>query len=71
MICPYCNNEMKLGTIDVYDTLSWTPDGESRKGPTKFSIAENGVVISKCSLLFPASKEAFYCPSCKKIIMNL
>lgn len=38
MQCPYCNREMKLGTIDVYDTLSWSPEGEARKGPSKYDI---------------------------------
>lgn len=47
MKCPYCSKEMKLGSIDVYDTLSWTPKGESRKGITKYSVAKNGIILSK------------------------
>ncbi|WP_313133798.1 PF20097 family protein [Anaerocolumna sp.] len=71
MQCPYCNKEMKLGSIDVYDTLSWSPEGERRKGPSKYSVARNGIVISKYFPLTSASKEAFYCSSCKKIIIDV
>lgn len=71
MKCPYCNNEMNPGTIDVYDTLSWSPEGESRKGSSKYSVARNSIVISKYFLLTPASTEAFYCPACKKIIISI
>ncbi len=71
MLCPYCNTEMKPGTIDVYDTLSWSPEGESRKGATKFSIAKNGILLAKFFLLLPAVKEAYYCSNCKKIIMDV
>lgn len=71
MICPYCNSEMSPGSIDVYDTLSWSPKGESRKGATKMSIAPNGIILSKYYLLCAASKEAYCCKSCKKIIINI
>ncbi len=71
MDCPYCNNEMKAGSIDVHDTLSWSPEGESRKGLTKYSIATGGIVLANYPMLFAASKEAYYCQSCKKIIMNV
>jgi len=71
MICPYCNKEMKPGSIDVYDTLSWSPEGESRPGTTKYSIADGGIKLAKYHLLFAASKAAFYCPDCKKIILDV
>ncbi|MBH1942333.1 hypothetical protein I5677_15635 [Mobilitalea sibirica] len=60
MECPYYKSQMKLGAIDVYDTLSWSPDGETRKGHTKHSIAKNGLLIAKYFLIQSASKEAFY-----------
>ena len=71
MKCPYCNIEMKRGSIDVYDTLSWSPEGESRKGSIKYSIARGGILLAKFFLISPASKEAFYCISCKKIIIDI
>lgn len=71
MVCPYCQNEMKPGSIDVYDTLSWSPQGESRPGPTKFTIAKHGIKLASYSLLFSASKQAFYCPNCQKIILDV
>lgn len=71
MNCPYCNNEMKAGSIDVHDTLSWSPEGELRKGGTKWAKAKGGIVLASYALLLRASKEAFYCPKCKKIIMDV
>jgi len=62
---------MKAGSIDVYDTLSWSPEGESRKGLTKYAIAKNGFLLANYPLLFPASKEAYFCTSCKKIIIDV
>lgn len=35
MECPYCKKQMQSGTIDVYDTLSWSPGGGKRRGSTK------------------------------------
>lgn len=71
MECPYCNRSMSPGSIDVYDTLSWSPEGETRKGSTLFAIARNGILLAKYYLLVPASKDAFYCKYCKKIIMDI
>jgi hypothetical protein len=62
---PYCKKPMLFGSIDAFDTLIWTPDGESRKDPTKWSIAENGILLAKYFLLAPATLEAYYCPDCK------
>jgi hypothetical protein len=71
MKCPYCEKEMKLGYIDVYDTLSWSPAGESRRGGTKYAVAKNGIILAKYPLLLPASKEAYYCRACEKIIIDV
>ncbi len=60
MECPYCKKQMQSGTIDVYDTLSWSPRGGKRRGPTKYSIAKQGVLLARYYLLELASKEAFY-----------
>ncbi len=71
MECPYCNRNMSPGSIDVHDTLSWSPEGETRKGNTRFAISRNGILLAKYYLLVSASKEAFYCDHCKKIIMDV
>lgn len=70
MNCPYCNNTMSLGSIDVYDTLSWTPLGEKRKGASKFGIAPNGILLAKFKVLTSSSKESYYCKQCKKIVID-
>lgn len=71
MECPYCNKKMLKGSIDVYDTLSWSPEGQSRKGLSKYSIARNGILLARYFLLSAASKEAFFCPECNKIIIDV
>ena len=62
---------MKPGSIDVFDTLSWTPKGEKRRGLTKFAIAQNGIKLAGLSITLQASKEAFLCPGCQKIVIDL
>ena len=62
---------MQLGSIDAYDTLSWSPDGEYRKGISKYTIARNGILLAKYYLIQPATIKSFYCPDCKKIIIDL
>jgi hypothetical protein len=71
MKCPYCDNEMNPGSIDVYDTLSWSPVGESRRGSSKFGVAMNGIVLARYHIICSSSKEAFFCPLCKKIIIDV
>lgn len=71
MECPYCYRAMKLGSIDVYDTLSWSPHGEKRKGATKYAVAKNGIVLAKYNFISAVSKEAYFCEECKKIILDV
>lgn len=71
MKCPYCDREMKLGTINASNLLSWTPDGESASGITRWAKSPNAVVLAKWYGLIDASIEAFYCEECKKIIIDV
>lgn len=68
--CPYCGKEMKLGSIDVYDTLSWSPYGESRRGLTKRSMAKNGILLAEIHHSSITSKESYFCSDCQKVILN-
>lgn len=70
MECPFCNTEMKLGTIKANNLLSWTPDEESQKGATRWVKSENSIVLAKYFGLWQASVDAFYCSTCKKIIID-
>lgn len=71
MKCPYCDSEMKLGTINASNLLSWTPDGEAASGVTRWAKSPNAVVLAKWYGLIDASVEAFYCEECKKIIIDV
>lgn len=70
MKCPYCGKEMQLGRICADNLLSWTPDGESASGATRWSKSPNSIVLAKYYLLAPASVDAFYCEDCKKIVID-
>lgn len=50
MKCPYCNKKMELGTIEADNLLSCTPDGESRKGSTRWAISPHGVKLASVYL---------------------
>jgi len=73
MTCPYCNKEMKLGSVTTgRGRLTWTPDGEV-KSFLEFAIgssSENSIEIGKCDL-FGANASANYCSQCKKIIIDM
>ena len=71
MICPYCNKEMKLGTIEADNLLSWTPEGERPKGATRWSISPNGIKLANFYFFRSASIEAYYCSDCQKIILDV
>ena len=71
MTCPYCNQEMKLGSIQADNLLSWTPEGESPKGATRWAKSSKSIVLAKYFLLSPAVVDAFYCPNCQKIIIDV
>ena len=73
MTCPYCNNEMKSGSVTTTrGRLSWTPDGEV-KSFSQFivaSVSDNSIEFGKWDL-FGAMAAAQYCPNCKKIIIDV
>ena len=71
MECPYCKHVMKRGRIQSGNLLSWTPEGESSMGVSRWSKSPNSIVLANCSLLWGSEVDAFYCPNCKKIIINV
>lgn len=71
MTCPYCKKEMKNGSISAYNRLSWTPEGESVRGGTKWAKSPNGIVLAEWFLLGTATVDAVYCEECKKIVIDL
>lgn len=70
MECPYCKKDMRSGSIKANNLLSWTPGGESQKGGTLWAKSKNSIVLAKYFGLWQASVDAFYCYSCKKIIID-
>lgn len=71
MECPYCNYVMKSGRIQSGNLLSWTPEGESSMGISRWTKSPNSIVLAECSVLWGAAVDAFYCPNCQKIIINV
>ena len=71
MKCPYCSKEMRLGQICANNLLSWTPDGESASGVTRWSKSPNSIVLAKYYVLAQASVAAYYCGERKKIVIDV
>ena len=72
MLCPYCNEEMEKGKIQVNDSLYWTPKDENRVIVSTWSKTKNSRKIAKWNwLLLQSSVDADYCKNCKKIIINV
>ena len=62
MICPYCQAEMQKGELE----------GDGRRGITWWpseAPSWDRVIVTK-SRLTQSEAEAFYCESCRKIILN-
>lgn len=64
MNCPYCNNEMKKGVIDAKSRPIWTTRNKTTILKRKDEIALNNFMDTDFSA-------AYYCESCKKIIVDL
>ena len=71
MKCPYCYKEMMIGQINADNLLSWTPEGESARGGTRWAKSPNSIVLARYYLLAPASVDAYYCEVCKKIVIDV
>ena len=71
MKCPYCGREMEAGSIQADNRLSWTPEGESPWGKTRWAKSPGSVELAPYYLLAPAEVEAFYCPDCRKIVIDV
>lgn len=70
MTCPYCNKKMKSGTIEADNLLSWTPDGETRSGVTRWATSPNAIKLADLGVFSRSVVKAFYCTDCKKIIID-
>jgi len=71
MKCPYCEKDMRPGSIGADNLLSWMPEGERATGGTRWAKSPNSIVLAKYYLLSPAAVQAFYCPDCKKIVIDV
>lgn len=63
MICPYCQQEMQKGELtgDGRRGITWWPSD----GPSW-----NRVIVAKNALM-QSQAEAFYCGTCKKILIDV
>ena len=74
MNCPYCNKEMKTGSIETgRGKLTWIPDGDI-KSFSQFlvgSASDGSIDFGKWNPLLGRNTSASYCPECKKIIIDM
>ena len=77
MKCPYCDNEMKVGTINARggSGMFWLPEGEKLKTfeiVTAASISKhNGVNLLNSDFSGPARRDATICLECQKVLIDL
>lgn len=69
MKCPYCLLEMQKGNIHGQKySLSWLPEDED---PPFFVFTQKGIPLGERSIFQTPKVQAFYCPFCKKIMVDL
>ncbi len=68
MTCPYCNAEMKQGFVQSDRFIIF---GEDKKGIFKAPKEGKDEFYIGYRDLFGAYKDACYCATCKKVIMDI
>ncbi len=70
MECPKCKKQMRKGFLPVYKgRLFWAPEPE-RIPLFINSKPKDSIVLSDYTLSLPLKAEAYYCPTCKMVIMH-
>lgn len=67
MICPFCNKEMKKGYLQSPGIIIWGP----RKKRLLFTAYNEDEFYVNGDKLFDDSADSYYCPTCKKIIVEV
>lgn len=69
MTCPYCKQEMQRGYMGgVRYQLWWIPEGKKERETLLGKKA--GIALNKTSVIQNNKVEAYYCPNCKKVIID-
>ena len=66
-VCPYCGKEMRDGAIPVLRDIYWCPRGED--GTISDGFDSDGEILLGRAGLFGGYTPAYYCESCKAVIM--
>ena len=69
MFCPKCNHKMLTGFIPVFKgRLYWLPEDEDL--PWYAAVhPKNGIILSGYTLMNFKKADAYYCESCKIVIL--
>ena len=69
MKCPKCDSLMLKGFVPVHKgRLYWSPEGQEVPWNC-YAVPKGSVVLSKSTIMFPKEAEAFYCESCKIVLI--
>ena len=75
MNCPFCNKEMKAGSVMTNrEKLAWSPKGAKKSLAqhfTNLAVHKNSLEFGKWEFWHGAKTSAAYCPNCKKIIIDM
>ena len=66
MICPVCGKPMQHGYLNSTDSIRWNPEKKMHTLPSKHDI-----LISGTMFLDGCFAEAFYCPQCRHIALEV
>lgn len=66
MNCPYCSAEMSSGYIKSPREIFWDTSPKVKLLP-----AQNGLKLTEPDNWDVYYKQAFYCPACRKILIDL
>jgi len=70
MDCPYCKEAMTQGeVVTPKDYILWYPKTEEKL--MDFEKEDSMIVVAQPKILRKARKEAWLCPACKKLVIDL
>jgi len=69
MKCPYCEQEMEIGTIQSPNELAWLK-GSKKHLFGRGEFHEDSVVLSRLSFLSGSAVIAHLCRNCRKVLID-
>lgn len=70
MICPYCDQQMEVGSFQSGHGIVWLPKTKRLFAYSPLFPPKGSVVLSDLDMLKCSAVTAYLCKTCKKVIVD-